>query len=150
MLIHSPYLPCPCSITSSSSFLLRQFCGFISSSCQQNTPQTSSLLHLNDFKTKSTLKWTFKSKENSKLLLQSHDMIETTWMSESSIFLLLETEFAPSKSCNTLWKKLMHEHMWLIFVVPTYNYLFDFFLTFWLWKLLTHVLFMWDFIFQAP
>ena len=61
-------------------------------------------------------------------------MIETTWISESSFLLLLETKFLTSKSCNTLWKKSMHEHMWLIFVVPTCNYLFDFFLTLWLWK----------------
>ena len=150
MPIHFSYLLCQFSITSSSSFFLRQFCGFISWSCKQNTSHISPLLHLNDFKTKSKLKLIVQSKENTKLFTESHDMIETTWMSESSILLLLETEFSPSKSCNTLWKKLMHEHMWLIFVVPTCNDLFGFFLTFWLWKPLTYVLFMWDFIFQAP
>ena len=55
-------------------------------------------------------------------------MIETTWISESSFLLLLETKFLTSKSCNTLWKKSMHEHMWLIFVVFICNYLFWFFL----------------------
>ena len=64
------------------------------------------MLHLNDFKTKSKLKWLFQSKENMKLLTESHDMIETIWMSESSILLLLETEFLPSKSCSTLLKKI--------------------------------------------
>ena len=70
-------------------------------------------------------------------------MIETTWMSESSILLLLETEFLTSKSCDTLWKKSMHEHMWLIFAVATCNYLLEIFLTFWLGKPSTHMLFMW-------
>ena len=64
------------------------------------------MLHLNDFKTKSKLKWLFQSKENMKLLTESHDMIETIWMSESSILLLLETEFLSSKSCSTLLKKI--------------------------------------------
>ena len=44
--------------------------------------------------------------ENTKLLTESHDIIETTWMPESSILLLLETEFLTSKSCNTLLKKI--------------------------------------------
>ena len=69
------------------------------------------MLHLNDFKTKSKLKLIFQSKENTELLTESHDMIETTKMSESSILLLLETEFLTSKSCNILFKKSMHEHM---------------------------------------
>ena len=48
-------------------------------------------------------------------------------------------------------KKSMHEYMWLIIsVVPTCNNLFDSFLTFWLWKLLTYMLFMRGFILQAP
>ena len=56
-------------------------------------------------------------------------MIDIIWMSESSILLLLETEVLTSKSCNTLWKKSMHGHMWLIiFVVPRCNYFFVFFL----------------------
>ena len=146
MPIHSPYLLCPFSLTASSSFFPRQFCGFISQSFQQSTSQTYLLLHLNGFKTKSKWKWIFKSKENTKLLTVSHDMIKTTWMSESSIILLLETEFLTSKSCNTLWKKSMLEHMWPIFCGSP---MFDFFLTFWLWKPLTHMLFMWGFIFQA-
>ena len=33
-------------------------------------------------------------------------MIKTTWMSESFILLLLETEFLTSKSRNILWKKI--------------------------------------------
>ena len=74
------------------------------------------------------------------LFAESHNMIG---MPESSILLLLKTEFLTWKSCNTLWKKSMHEHMWLIFVVPTCNYLFDFFLKSWLWKPLTYMLFMW-------
>ena len=63
--------------------------------------QTSLLLHLNDFKKKSKLKWIFQSKETTKLLTGSHDMIETTWISETSILLLLETEFLTLKSFNT-------------------------------------------------
>ena len=98
----------------------------------------------------SKLKWIFQSKENTKLCTESHDMVETTWMSESSILLLLETEFLTLKLCNTLWKKSMHEHMWLTFVVSTCNYLYDFFLTIWLWKPFTYMLFIWGFIFQAP
>ena len=78
------------------------------------------------------------------LFTESHNMIE---MPESSILLLLETEFLTWKSCNTLRKKSMHEHMRLIFVVPTCNYLFVFFLKSWLWKPLTCLLFMWGFIF---
>ena len=54
--IHFPYLPCQFSVASSPSFFLPQFCGLISQSCQQNTSQTSPLLHLNDLKTKFKLK----------------------------------------------------------------------------------------------
>ena len=61
------------------------------------------MLYLNDFKTKSKLKWIFQSKENTKFLTESHDMIETTWMSESSILLLLETEFLTSKSNHAIF-----------------------------------------------
>ena len=78
------------------------------------------------------------------LFTEPHNMIG---MPESSILLLLETEFLTWKSCNTLWKKSMREHMRLIFVVPTCNYLLDFFLKSWLWKPLTCMLFMWGFIF---
>ena len=143
MPIHSPYLLYQFSVTWSSIFFLWQFCGFISLSCQQNISQTSPLLHLNDFKTKSKLKFFFQSKEKTKLLIESHDIIKTNWISESSILLLIETEFLTSKPWNALSKKSMHEHMWLIFVVPTCNYIFDFFLKMWLWKPLTHMLFMW-------
>ena len=127
MPIHSPYLLYQFSVTSSSIFFLWQFCGFISWSCQQNISQLSPLLHLNDFKTKSKLKKIFQSKEKTKLLIESHYIIKTNWISESSI-LLIETEFLTSKPCNALSRKSMHEHMWLIFVVPTCNYIFDFFL----------------------
>ena len=130
MPVHSPYLLCQFSVTSSSSFFLRQFCPFVSQSCQQNTSQTSPLLHLNDFKRKPKLKQNFQSKKHTKLLTESHDLIKTTSMSESSILLLLEAEILTSKSCNTLCKKSMHKHMWLILVVPTCNYLFEFFLSF--------------------
>ena len=64
--------------------------------------------------------------------------------------LLLETKFLTSKSCNGLWKKSMHEHMWLILAVPTCNYFFDFLLNFWHWKPLTPMLLMSGFSFQGP
>ena len=92
----------------------------------------------------------FNLRKTQNLLTESHDVIEATWMCESSILLWLETKFLTSKSRNTLRKKSIHEHMWLIFVVPTSNYLFDIFLTFCLWKRLTYTLFMWGFTFQAP
>ena len=94
------------------------------------THQTSPLLHLNDFKTKYELKWFFQSKERHKTVnRKSWYYWNNLNMSESSILLLLETEFLTSNSCNTLWKKSMHEHMWLIiFVVPRCNYFFVFFL----------------------
>ena len=103
------------------------------------TRQTSPLLHLNGFKTKFKLKWIFQSKERHKTVnRKSWHYWNNLNISESFILLLIETEFLASKSCNSLWKKSMHEYMWLIIsVVPTCNNLFDYFLTFWLWKLLT-------------
>ena len=100
------------------------------------------MLHLNDFKTKSKLKWTVQSKENTKLFTQSHDMIETTWMFESSILFLLGTDFLTWNHAYFI-KPNQCMSMWLIFVVPTWNYLFYFFLKFWLWKHLTYMLFIW-------
>ena len=44
------------------------------------------------FQDKIQNKWVFQSQKITKILTESNDMIETTWMSESSILLLLETE----------------------------------------------------------
>ena len=51
-------------------------------------------------------------------------MIESTWMSESSVLLLLETKFLTSKLCNTLWIKI---NAWA-YVAYFCNYLFYFYL----------------------
>ena len=78
-------------------------------------------------------------------------MIESTWMSESSVLLLLETKFLTSKLCNIYEQKSMHEHMWLIFVIIFFIFIyliFFFLLTFWLWKSLTYMLFMWGSMFH--
>ena len=79
-------------------------------------------------------------------------MIESTWMSESSVLLLLEAKFLTSKLCNTLWTKI---NAWA-YVAYFCNYLFYFYLfnffffllTFWLWKSLTYMLFMWGSMFH--
>ena len=89
--------------------------------------QTSLLLDVNDFKTKSKLKWIFLSQENTKLLTESHDKIETTYMSESSIFFITRNRIFDFKIMLYFMKKINTWAMWLIFVVPTCNYLFDFF-----------------------
>ena len=90
------------------------------------TRQTSPLLHLNDFKTKSKFKWIFQSKER-------HKTVNRSWhywnnLNNSSVLLILEIGFLTSKSCNTLWKKSMYEHMWLIFCGTHMQWLFCFLL----------------------
>ena len=94
MPIHS-HLPCQFSVTSPSSFF----------------PTTVLWVHF--------VKLPTEHFSNISLA-----MIETTWMCESSILLLLETKFLTSKLCNTLWTKI---NAWA-YVAYFCNYLFYFYL----------------------
>ena len=135
------------SITSSPSFFLRQFCTTFN-----RTRQISRLLHLNDFKTKSKLKWIFQSKERHKTVNRSWHHWNNLNLTDSSILLTLEIGFLTSKSCNTLWKKInVWAYITYFFVVPTCTDFFVFRLIFSIWKSIwIYMLFMWSFIFKAP
>ena len=80
------------------------------------TRQTSPLLHLNDFKTKSKLKWILQSKERHKTVNRSWHHWNNLNLTDTSILLILEIRFMTLKSCNTLWKKVSVWAMRLTFL----------------------------------
>ena len=124
---------CQFSVTSSLSFSLRQFVG---SFCKvvNRTCQTSPLLDLNNFKAKSKLIWKFQSKER-------HKTVNRSWHHWNNHFWL--------QNHAVLYEINVWAYVAYFFVVTTCNDLFDFSLTFSLWKILLYMLFMWGFIFQA-
>ena len=113
---------CQLSVTSSPNFFLWQFRTIFNRTCQ-----TSRLLHLNDFKAESKLKWIFQSKERHRTVNMSWHQLNNLNLTDSSTLLILQIGFLTSKSCNTLWKKSVYDHMWLIFLWYAHAITFLFF-----------------------